>query len=78
METLILNAQSITHLIEYREQNNLMHHEADILNEIITAANNEKHAELDWFAGFGDSVTSIIMNFYLSKRDLVWLYRHFF
>jgi len=68
METLLLNSQSKKLLTDHRVQSHLMKHEAVILDEMISAAENNSQTELDWFSGFGDSVRSILMNVHAHRK----------
>jgi hypothetical protein len=70
METLTLTTTSKNAIIDYREKNHLVKYEYGILDEIITAIDQEDLNKLEWFKQFGDAIRCITMNVYAHRKSL--------
>ena len=70
MESLVLNLQSKNQISEYIAEHHLMHYEAEILNELLAAIDNNDLAQLQSLNSFGDCFRAITMNLYAYRKGL--------
>jgi len=70
MESLVLNLQSKNQISDYIAEHHLMHYEAEILNELIAAIDNNDLAQLQLLNSFGDCFRAITMNLHAYRKGL--------
>jgi len=70
MESLALNLQSKNQISDYIAEHRLMHYEAEILNELIAAIDNNDLAQLQLLNSFGDCFRAITMNLHAYRKGL--------
>lgn len=70
METFSLTLESKNEIIKYRDENHLVKYEYGILEELITAIDNNDLETLGWLAGFGDRIRCITMNVNAYRKGL--------
>ena len=70
MESLLLNLQSKNQINDYIAEHHLMRYEADILNEVMAAIDNNDLTQLHWLNSFGDCFRAITMNLHAYRKGL--------
>ena len=70
METLPVKLKSKNEIITYRDENHLVKHEYCIIDELITAIDNDDLDTLSWFSQFGDRIRCITMNVHAYRKGL--------
>jgi hypothetical protein len=70
MESLVLNLQSKSQIVEYIAEHRLMCYESEILNELISAIENSDLAQLQLLNSFGDCFRAITMNLHAYRKGL--------
>lgn len=69
MEALILNLQSKNEILEYLDTIHLVNYESGILNEMLSAIEQNDTGKLDWLNQFGDSLRVILMNVHAYRKQ---------
>jgi hypothetical protein len=70
MESLVLNLQSKNQISEYIADRHLMQYESKILNELMSAIDNNDLVQLQWLNSFGDCFRAITMNLHAYRKGL--------
>jgi len=70
MEKLVLNLQSKNQISDYIAEHHLMHYESQILNDLITAIDNDDLGQLQLLNSFGDCFRAITMNLDAYRKGL--------
>jgi hypothetical protein len=69
MESFQLTVQSKQEISRYLADNFLMKHEANVLNDVISAIDRNDTDQLDWFAHFGKDIRHMMMNVHAYRKQ---------
>lgn len=72
MEKFTLTLQSKNEISEAVKDRFFMAHEREIMVEILLTIENGDQGQIDWFAGFGDSIRAILMNVNQYRKGLIY------